>query len=288
MKIALTSIITILLSTLFSLSSFAQQQNDRQLVFRKYEEKYNILDTAKMEVFYIHSMSDPILNKKDIVYETLVIGENHSRYLPYLTYLEDSIANSRAGEKYWEMENWKEHRQRNNMYGYSFERVNKNFKDSTLRFTGNIIGDMYYYDEPLHPMEWTIGDETKEVLGHQCQKATTTWRGRKWTAWFSDIPYSDGPWKFGGLPGLILEMSDSTGQHKIRVKEIKHEIFPLGTWNKNSMFKSKRERYKEMLEKVVEDLHGALIGSGRVKESPEEKAKPRKPRRMFYCPIELE
>ncbi len=288
MKYALTSSLIILFISNLYLLSFAQQQEDRQFSYLSYEQKYDIVDTAKMEVVYVHSMFDPVLEKKDIVYEMLVLGNNHSRYINYITYLQDSIANSRAGEKYWFMDDLKNNRKNISLYGNSYEQFFKNKVDSTLRFNGNIIGDTYYYDEPLHPMEWTIGDETKEVLGHQCQKATTSWRGRKWTAWFSDIPYNDGPWKFGGLPGLILEMSDSTGEHKIRAKEIKHEIFPLGTWNKSSMFKSKRERYKAMLEKVVEDLHGALTGSGMVQESTEEKAKPRKPRRMFYCPIELE
>ncbi len=275
---------------LFSyLGSFAQQQQgDRQFTYKSYEQIYDIVDTAKMEVVYVHSMFDPVLEKKDVVYEILVLGDHQSKYITYATYLEDSIANARAGEKYWFMEDLKDHRKNISLYGNSYEQFSKNKVDSTLRFNGFILGDMYYYDEPLHPMEWTIGDETKEVLGHQCQKATTSWRGREWTAWFSDIPYNDGPWKFGGLPGLILEMSDSTGEHKIRAKEIKHEIFPLGIRNKSSMFKSKRERYKAMLEKVVGDLHGALTGSGLVQESPEEKAKPRKPRRMFYCPIELE
>ena len=44
--------------------------------------------------------------------------------------------------------------------------------------------------------------------------ATCEYRGRKWTAWFAvDVPIQDGPWKLSGLPGLILEATESTGQH---------------------------------------------------------------------------
>lgn len=52
--------------------------------------------------------------------------------------------------------------------------------------------------------------ETDTVLGYLCQKAEAEFRGRKWYAWFSmEIPYNFGPWKLGGLPGMILKAEDS-------------------------------------------------------------------------------
>ena len=40
--------------------------------------------------------------------------------------------------------------------------------------------------------------------------AVSDFRGRTWIAWFaSEIPISDGPWKFNGLPGLIMEVYDA-------------------------------------------------------------------------------
>ncbi|HIR32843.1 MAG TPA: GLPGLI family protein, partial [Candidatus Coprenecus merdigallinarum] len=48
--------------------------------------------------------------------------------------------------------------------------------------------------------------------GYNCQRATGTFRGREWQVWFTyDIPYNYGPWKLGGLPGLILKAEDSSG-----------------------------------------------------------------------------
>ena len=67
-----------------------------------------------------------------------------------------------------------------------------------------------YYTEPTGMQKWTVGTETQLILGHKCQKATCNWRGRNFVAWFaSDIPVRLGPWKFNGLPGLILKVYDT-------------------------------------------------------------------------------
>ena len=51
-------------------------------------------------------------------------------------------------------------------------------------------------------------------MDYECQKAQCYFRGRQWTAWFAPgIPISDGPWKFGGLPGLITEVYDQAKQY---------------------------------------------------------------------------
>lgn len=62
------------------------------------------------------------------------------------------------------------------------------------------------YTEPFAEMEWEIeGDSTRTVLGYECVMARTNYHGREWRAWFTpEIPVQDGPWKFHGLPGLIL------------------------------------------------------------------------------------
>lgn len=72
-----------------------------------------------------------------------------------------------------------------------------------------------YYSEPFTEIEWTITDSVKNVLGYECVMAETDYHGRHWSVWFApDIPLQDGPWKFCGLPGLILEATDSSGQHR--------------------------------------------------------------------------
>ena len=67
-----------------------------------------------------------------------------------------------------------------------------------------------YVQEPIALQNWKITNETKKFGKFTCKKATAKFRGRDYTAWFtSEIPVSFGPWKFNGLPGLILEVYDT-------------------------------------------------------------------------------
>lgn len=64
-------------------------------------------------------------------------------------------------------------------------------------------------EEPLPELDWQIKDETVILGNFLCQKAICSFRGRKYIAYFSrQIPFPVGPWKFGGLPGAILELYD--------------------------------------------------------------------------------
>ena len=72
----------------------------------------------------------------------------------------------------------------------------------------NLFGKLYLVKEPFVENKWFYGDgETKEILGHVCQRATLESEPNKVVAWYAeDIPQAVGPLGFGGLPGLILEL----------------------------------------------------------------------------------
>lgn len=82
---------------------------------------------------------------------------------------------------------------------------------------------VYQYVEPIPQLKWRILSKSKTILGYTCQCATVTFRGRDYEAWFTaDIPLSYGPWKFQGLPGLILEVSDSKNEYRFTANGIQH------------------------------------------------------------------
>lgn len=91
--------------------------------------------------------------------------------------------------------------------------VNKKYPDFTTVLHTS-IGDSKFSVKNEKVLDWKILPETKKIDKFEAQKATVDFGGRNWTAWFSqDFPFQDGPYKFHGLPGLILEMEDSTGTH---------------------------------------------------------------------------
>lgn len=95
------------------------------------------------------------------------------------------------------------------------EKVTKEYPSFKTYLQSNLGGDAYKVVEDKKP-EWNISSEKQKIGEYTAQKATTTFGGRDWEVWFStDIPFQDGPYKFQGLPGLIVKAVDKTGTHDI-------------------------------------------------------------------------
>jgi GLPGLI family protein len=61
--------------------------------------------------------------------------------------------------------------------------------------------------EDLNLFDWKLGGNKKEILGYTCNDAKCHFRGRDYVAWFTvDLPFKAAPWKFHGLPGVILQV----------------------------------------------------------------------------------
>jgi len=71
-------------------------------------------------------------------------------------------------------------------------------------------------------LNWKITSEQKMVGKYKSQKAETTYGGRNWIAWFAtELPFSDGPYVFNGLPGLIVSIQDSNNEYSFNLIEVK-------------------------------------------------------------------
>jgi len=97
----------------------------------------------------------------------------------------------------------------------------KNFTNKSIIYNQPILTSLKFIKEKLPLQVWSLKDETKKIKSLLCKKAVTTYRGRTYTAWYTEeIPVIGGPWKFDGLPGLILEASSNDGVLKIEATKI--------------------------------------------------------------------
>ncbi|MDE6437208.1 MAG: GLPGLI family protein [Muribaculaceae bacterium] len=111
-----------------------------------------------------------------------------------------------------------------------------------------------YYTENLPLFDWQIEDEVAEVCGYECLKATCHWRGRDFTAWFTpDIPVEYGPWKFGGLPGLIMKVADDEGIYTFEAVAVESGSFPIFAPRGNKYKLSTRDKVWKLQRALNED-----------------------------------
>lgn len=88
---------------------------------------------------------------------------------------------------------------------------NVHVQEDAIYVLKEFFGNKFLIREPLEKTNWRIENETRQLQGFTCQKATGICKGRRYTAWFTmDIPAAFGPWKLNGLPGLILEAYDAS------------------------------------------------------------------------------
>lgn len=84
------------------------------------------------------------------------------------------------------------------------------------------------YGEPGERIRWELLPRTDSVCGYGCHTAMAEFRGRRWTVWYApDIPVAYGPWKFAGLPGLVLQAEDAAGEFRWTCERIGTTAAPI-------------------------------------------------------------
>ena len=124
-----------------------------------------------------------------------------------------------------------------------------------------IGSDSYSFKEKVNH-SWKLIDRDTLIHGFVCKKATLSYGGREWNAWYApEIPVSVGPYKFHGLPGLIMAINDREHVFSFIANEVKkgHFVFdskiedyfikdggkPFESINKDDFYKI-RKKFSEM------------------------------------------
>lgn len=192
------------LATLFLFTGLMiSAQNNRVIYEYKYASDSTKIDSLKTEWMYLD------------------INKTGSKYYSKSAFESDSIINESikkqmaSGMKSISVS-------RNRQGGeVSYEVEKTTYPDYKISLITNIGNDTYKVSED-RPINWKISTDKKKIGEFQTQKATTHFAGRNWIAWFTtDVPIQDGPYKFSGLPGLIVEIADEKNSHKIELKGLK-------------------------------------------------------------------
>lgn len=145
-------------------------------------------------IYEVQSKSDSMSNHYEKYYMVLDINPTEVKYYPYSYLVEDSINKSTGKNGIHQVD----------------KPVLKRLLGSDENFNYAILFDSYLRYSTKDKMIWNIKPDTKSIKNLKFQKATIQFGGRNWDAWFLlDNDFSEGPYKFHGLPGIISELNDS-------------------------------------------------------------------------------
>lgn len=146
----------------------------------------------------------------------------------------------------------------------------------------------YIIADSLPQWDWKlIPNETKKIGNYLCNKAETEFRGSQIVAYYTtEIPINAGPWKFSGLPGLILEVreKDTTNNSWIATKinyPYKEKTLNLSFKKETNLISLKQfvkitndyweEDWKQTLARIPKDVIVKKINKGKVIKTIEKK-----------------
>ncbi|MDP5078109.1 MAG: GLPGLI family protein [Nonlabens sp.] len=187
--------------------------------FQSAEQKTDYAFGENTEVVYQISFNKfKDSKKRRVEYASLYVSNEKSIYVAPSVVKLDSIENARDLQVSDIMSNMI-----HDPYAISYSA-------NSLQYFEKVGNEMYTYKE-TPKLEWVLAEGTKKILNYECKRANVDYGGRKWTAWFTtSLPLDVGPYKFKGLPGLILGISDDTNSFSFMAVGLSN--------NKKSNFKS--------------------------------------------------
>lgn len=97
----------------------------------------------------------------------------------------------------------------------------KQYQKEKLMCIEHTLDGTFKYEEKLNLFNWKLTGDTATISGYNAQKALCNFGGREWIAWFSpELPFNDGPYKFNGLPGLIVKIFDTHKHYEFELVSI--------------------------------------------------------------------
>ncbi|MBW6499102.1 MAG: GLPGLI family protein [Bacteroidales bacterium] len=221
----------------------------------------SISEDAKFKLFYSLEFKQDTLDldysrKEKMV---LLVGETISKFLSYGNYFMDSTSMANP-----EM-NFDLYLSLNPPRIIHHFQVFKLFDSGNMLTVDRVFADSFQYSEMINNIQWEITNSTEIILGYKAQKAIGKFGGRTWNAWFTtEIPLSNGPYKFHGLPGLIIKVFDSQNHYVFELEsfqEVRPNNEKIFLRRGNYIQTSKRDFF-DVREKFRQDAIAGILTSG--------------------------
>lgn len=170
-----------------------------------------ILNAQNYLVNYNFNYINDSLNKLDVKSEEMIVRiyDDGFVFMPKNDFRNDTIIVDVANL----LENGKiDMKSIYDKYGKTDNNVRFFYNKSTNKYLiqANVFTTKTTFEDNVPLIEWKLSNETKKIKDYLAKKATANIFDRTWEAWYTEeIPISYGPYKFHGLPGLILEIKDS-------------------------------------------------------------------------------
>lgn len=179
---------------------------------------------CKYNVIFLKDTTDVTSKKEEVM--TLQIGKNVSLFKSDQKHITDSLQRISADNSFKNAVN--------NHIILDFGKIPKsNFfqevysKNGKVKIFDKVFNQVYSF-EPINKASWKLVDEKKVINTYKCKKAIGVYGKRKWIAWYTDdIPISEGPYNFKGLPGLIVEISDEKEFYHFTLNYLKKSKVPI-------------------------------------------------------------
>lgn len=132
-----------------------------------------------------------------------------------------------------------------------------NLSDSLYLMHGSAITSwVFVKEQPVKMLEWTVHDETKQIAGKVCRRATAVQEqgGATIEAWFCDeIPVPFGPSSFFGALGLVMEVTFGAQYYRaMRVEYLPSDNFKIQLPEvKNAI---SRKEYHDRISETIQNI----------------------------------
>lgn len=232
-------------------------------------QEYISIDKINFEFYYIYSFWEDSTsnNSQKAQITVLQIGEKSSKFVSTANIYKDSLLKDREDLSITEgLSSTLNLIVRNPTNKFADFYIYKNYPEKGMISFYSMVSKKNYLIQEQLKFNWLLDNSSQDtILGLVCKKAITKFRGRNYVAWYCDkIPINDGPYKFFGLPGLILKVQDEKNSHRFEITKIvdykKNTLKPDLIFVKKNYIQVTPNEFVKVMNNYSQELYQMALG----------------------------